>query len=31
MEVYSRNEKAIMDAISGAVANHIKTQELSFD
>lgn len=31
MEVYSNNEKAIFDAISGAVANHIKTQELSFD
>lgn len=31
MEVYGRNEKAIFDAISGAVANHIKTQELSFD
>ncbi|QKZ04849.1 hypothetical protein [Pseudomonas eucalypticola] len=31
MQVYAKNEAAIFDAISGAIANHIKTQELSFD
>ncbi|MCO8166208.1 hypothetical protein NJC40_00225 [Pseudomonas sp. 21LCFQ02] len=31
MHVYAANEKGISDAISSAVANHIKSEELNFD